>query len=91
MTNRLRGMLATVVLTGLALSASGAQADADIGFCRAEQIAIEKVKGVVKEMERDAKKGKPVYKVDVRTPEGATFDVLIDAVSGEVLRVKQDD
>jgi len=91
MTGKFRGAIAAGLLGGLTLSAIGARADADISFCRAEQIATEKVKGVVKEMERGAKKGKPVYKVDVRTPEGASFDVLIDAVSGEVIQVKQDD
>jgi uncharacterized membrane protein YkoI len=75
----------------LMLPALTARAEGDIGFCRAEQIATEKVKGIVKEMARSAKKGKAVFKVEVRTPEGASFDVLIDAVDGTVLSVKQDD
>lgn len=76
----------------LALSAALVHAQAsDIGFAKAEQIALTQVKGVVKEMERDHKNGKNVFKVDVRTPEGKSFDVIIDAADGKVLKVKQDD
>jgi uncharacterized membrane protein YkoI len=87
-----KALLAAHIAVVLALSAALVHAQAtDIGFAKAEQIALTQVKGVVKEMERDHKNGKNVFKVDVRTPEGKSFDVTIDAADGKVLKVKQDD
>ena len=85
------GVLAAGLCAVTLFPALSARAEGDIGFCRAEQIALEKVPGVAKEIERSAKKGKAVFKVDVRTAQGASFDVVIDAVDGAVLSVKQDD
>jgi len=87
-----RAVLGATIASALSLSAALVSAQAaDIGFAKAEQIALSQVKGVVKEMERDHKLGKNVFKVDVRTAEGKAFDVIIDAVDGKVLKVKQDD
>jgi uncharacterized membrane protein YkoI len=85
--------LAILLATSLPLVAPLASADepSDIGFARAEQIALERVPGVVKEMERDQKLGKSVFEVEVRTSEGADFDVTIDAATGSILKIEQDD
>lgn len=63
----------------------------DIGFARAEQIALEHVKGKVTDIERERKLGKDVFEVEIRTPEGVKMEVLVDANDGTVLGVEQDD
>ncbi|MEY4510253.1 MAG: Peptidase propeptide and domain [Pseudomonadota bacterium] len=87
-----KAVLAAHIAVVLALSAALVHAQtADIGYAKAEQIALTQVKGIVKEMERAHKNGKDVFKVDVRTADGKSFDVIIDAANGSVIKVKQDD
>jgi uncharacterized membrane protein YkoI len=84
-------LTALTLAVGLALSSAASAQSKDIGFARAEQVALTQVKGTVREIERDHKQGRDVFKVDVRTPDGKAFKVLLDASDGRVLTVKQDD
>ena len=93
--NLARIALAAALAAGLAFGSGTeghAQGTPDIGFARAEQIALTAVKnGTVKEMKRGAKKGRATYSVEVDTGDKAEWDVLIDASDGTVISVKQDD
>jgi uncharacterized membrane protein YkoI len=93
MKNKLNhAILASSLVALVSLLSEGVFAEAaDIGFARAEQIALTQVQGKVREIEREHKLGREVYEVDVQTPEGKSFDVVIDAADGSVLKVKQDD
>ncbi len=74
--------------SGMTLGAGRATAQAhDIGFARAEQIALGQVKGSVEEIAKKTRQGRALFEVDVRTPEGVQFEVRIDAQDGHVLEV----
>ena len=63
----------------------------DIGFARAEQIALAQVPGTVIDIEREHERGREAIEVEIRTAEGVEFEVTIDAHDGTVLSVARDD
>lgn len=76
---------------GLLASAAVAHAASDIGFERAAQIALERVKGLVESIERENERGKQVIEVEILTEDGVKYEVTLDAVDGTVLQVERDD
>jgi len=92
MKQKLTSSIASLMLaTGLIVTAAAAWAQAtDIGFAKAEAIALTQVKGTVREISRKEKLGKALFKVEVRTPDGKSFDVYLEASDGRVLQVKED-
>ena len=57
---------------------------------QANEIALQRVPGVVVKSELEFDDGMLIYEVDIRTAEGHKYEVKIDAVTGEVLKVKLD-
>lgn len=57
---------------------------------QANEIALQRVPGHVVKSELDYDDGMLLYEIDVRANDGQKYEVKIDAVTGEVLRVKLD-
>ena len=74
-------------LVGALWLSTGAIALAAIGFDDAKRIALERVAGEVESIELE----RGVFEVEVRTPQGAEYEVHIDAEAGTVIRVELDD
>ena len=62
-----------------------------IDIVKAIEIAKAEVPGTVMEAELDDKHDKLVYEVEIETEDGKEMEVEIDAASGEVLEVEEDD
>ena len=71
--------------TPTAAPAAGLSAD-DAG-----RIVTDRVGGTVREIEREEEHGRIEWKVEVTTADGNTYDVRVDAQTGAVTRVDQDD
>lgn len=61
-----------------------------ISMEQANEIALQRVPGQVVKSELEFDDGMMIYEVDIRTVEGYKYEVKIDAVTGEVLKVKLD-
>ncbi|WP_232319502.1 MULTISPECIES: PepSY domain-containing protein [Sporosarcina] len=61
-----------------------------ISMEQANEIALQRVPGQVVKSELEFDDGILIYEVDIRTMEGHKYEVKIDAVTGEVLKVKLD-
>ncbi|PIC70602.1 peptidase [Sporosarcina sp. P16b] len=61
-----------------------------ISMEQANEIARQRVPGEVVKSELEFDDGMLIYEVDIRTVEGQKYEIKIDAVTGEVLRVKLD-
>ncbi|PIC84309.1 peptidase [Sporosarcina sp. P1] len=61
-----------------------------ISMEQANEIALQRVRGEVVKSELEFDDGMLIYEVDIRTAEGHKYEVKIDAVTGEVLKVKLD-
>ena len=79
--------LASSVLGGVAL----AQAPKQIDVQEAIRIALQKVPGTVKEVDSDHERGRSVFEVEIWSKAGPKYEVLVDAVTGEVLEARIDD
>ncbi|GAA0361256.1 PepSY domain-containing protein [Bacillus horti] len=55
----------------------------------ASKIVTDKYPGNVTEVELEKERGKLVYEIDLKGPQGE-YDVKLDAVTGEILKVKQE-
>ncbi|WP_019155393.1 PepSY domain-containing protein [Robertmurraya massiliosenegalensis] len=94
------GSVVGVLLLGGALGVSAvsepkvASSNDLITMDKAAEIATKKVDGVVESINLEKEKGRLVYEVDFDGPYGDDDDdieVYVDAVSGEVVKVKNDD
>ncbi len=65
--------------------------EAKISLEEARQTALTRVPRTVIESELDMEKGKVVYEFEIRDKNNKTFDVLIDAKTGEVVGVEAED
>jgi len=65
--------------------------EAVISLEAARQTALARVPGTVIESELDKEKGKVVYEFEIRDKDDKTFDVLVDAVTGEIVGVEAED
>ena len=76
--------------TALAQSSGGAQAR--ISLDDASRIALEQFPdGTVESVELDNHRGVEVYEVEVQTGRWTEHEVIIDAHTGAVIRIKNDD
>lgn len=64
--------------------------EAKISPAAARQTALARVAGTVVESELDMEKGKVVYEFEIRDKNNKTFDVLVDAKTGEIVGVEAD-
>ena len=58
-----------------------------IGMKRAKEIARSQVQGTIKSSELEKEHGKMIYSFDVKTADGGTTEVNIDAKTGAVIAV----
>ena len=61
-----------------------------ISMNRAIEIALQRVPGEVVKAELEFDDGVLQYEIEIRTNEGIKYEVKVDAVTGNVLRVKLD-
>lgn len=61
-----------------------------ISMDEANEIALKRVPGKIVKSELEFDDGQLLYEIDIRTEEGQKFEVKVDAVTGEILRVKLD-
>ena len=57
---------------------------------QAMEIARARVPGEVVEAELEFKDSGLIFEINIRTNEGMKYEVHVDAVSGQILKVKQD-
>jgi len=57
----------------------------------ARKVALQRVPGKVTDAELEKEHGRLQYAIEIVTPEGKSFDVEIDAITGEVLKVEDED
>lgn len=53
-------------------------------------IALQRVPGEVVKAELEFDDGNLLYEIEIRTTEGVKYEVKVDAVTGQVMRVKLD-
>jgi 3-keto-L-gulonate-6-phosphate decarboxylase len=58
-----------------------------IGMKKAKEIAHQQVQGTIKSSELEKEHGKMIYSFDVKTADGGTTEVNIDAKTGAVIAV----
>ncbi len=56
-----------------------------------KEIALEKIRGIVEEVELENEDGILIYEVEVRAEDGLEHEVIIDAQTGEIVAVELDD
>ncbi len=61
-----------------------------IGMKRAKEIAMRQTAGKIKSSELEKEKGKWIYSFDIRTSKGAITEVNIDAYTGKVISVEEE-
>lgn len=89
--NRL--LTAATLIAGLVCSGvSAASTPTEISYDEAAQIALAEVPGgVVEEIERKVRRGKAIFEIEVRAPDGLEHELTIDAHDGEILDEEIDD
>lgn len=87
--NQLRKWSGSIALSAL-LSSLSATALAQIDLEAATRIALARVPGTVTEVERDTELGREVFEVEIRTKEGAKFEVVVAVDDGKILKVEED-
>lgn len=70
---------------------SSTSAEARLTAKDAARIAQARYGGTVHEIESEVEHGKPEWKVEITAADGVTYDVRIDAVTGDLTRVDRDD
>lgn len=61
-----------------------------ISMGEANEIALKRVPGEVVKSELEYDDGMILYEIDIRTAEGKKYEVKVDAVTGEIMKVKLD-
>lgn len=64
---------------------------AKIFFVTARATALQKAPGVVENEELEKEKGKLVYSFDIRNNKGTISEVWVDAKTGKVVKVEEED
>lgn len=77
-----------IALFGFAAMTASAQKPKYIGMTKAKEIAHKQVKGTIKSSELEKEHGKMIYSFDIKTADGKTTEVNIDAITGEVIEKK---
>jgi len=85
MSNLIQTMVAIPLFAALGAPAATTLQDA-------ERIALTAVPGgIVQDIERERHLGGDVFDVEVLTPEGTEYEVIIDADDGRILSTRRDD
>lgn len=58
---------------------------------QARQTALGKISGTIVEEELEKEKGRIVYSIEIRDKDKKVFDVEVDAETGEIIRVEEED
>ncbi|WP_339249331.1 PepSY domain-containing protein [Sporosarcina sp. FSL W8-0480] len=61
-----------------------------ISMTQATEIALQRVPGEVIKAELEYDDGILLYEIEIRNAQGVKYEVKVDAVTGEVIRVKLD-
>ncbi|MGB3437917.1 MAG: PepSY domain-containing protein [Actinophytocola sp.] len=72
-------------------SSSAAPAPGGMSANDAARVVQERMGGTVHEVEREVEHGRLEWKVEITARDGITYDVRVDAATGDVTRVEQDD
>jgi Peptidase propeptide and YPEB domain len=67
------------------------RASIKITLANARKIALERVPGKITDQELEKEHGRLQYAFEIVTAEGKEFDVEIDAITGEILNVEDED
>lgn len=78
-----------VAILGFGTLATQAQAK-KIGMKRAREIAMKQATGKIKSSELEKEKGKWIYSFDIRNAKGTITEVNIDAYSGKIVSVEEE-
>ena len=78
-----------VAVLGFGTLVTQAQAK-KIGMKRAREIAMKQATGKIKSSELEKEKGKWIYSFDIRNAKGTITEVNIDAYSGKVVSVDEE-
>jgi len=62
----------------------------DNGFDACVKAARQRATGEIVKIEREEKSGVLVYEIDLKTPDGATFEIVCDASSHALLKVEHE-
>jgi hypothetical protein len=89
MKNAWLGMTLTVCVLVAGTSASATQRR-KIGMTRARAIAAEKAPGHIESAELEKEHGKWVYSFDIRNDKGTITEVQVDAYSGAIASVEEE-
>ncbi|WP_420339056.1 PepSY domain-containing protein [Roseibium sp.] len=82
-----------VLATGAvgAVAAQTATSPTALSEAQAIEIALKEVPGTVQETEFEREDGKEIFEIEIVTADGVEMEVEIDAASGTVLEIEQDD
>ncbi|EEE45316.1 PepSY domain-containing protein [Roseibium alexandrii] len=82
-----------VLATGAvgAVAAQTATSPTALTEAQAIEIALKEVPGTVQETEFEREDGKEIFEVEIVTADGVEMEVEIDAASGTILEIEQDD
>lgn len=72
-------------------STTSTTAPAELSADDAARIVRERMGGTVHEIEREIEHGRLEWKVEITARDGVTYDVRVDAATGDFTRVDQDD
>ncbi len=78
-----------IALFGFGTLVAEAQAK-KIGMKRAREIAMKQAAGKIKSSELEKEKGKWIYSFDIRNAKGTITEVNVDAYSGKVISVEEE-
>ncbi len=78
-----------VALLGIGALAADAKPK-DVGMKKAQENAQSSVKGTIKSAELEKEHGRMIYSFDIRTKNGGTTEVNIDARTGKVIAVSKE-
>jgi uncharacterized membrane protein YkoI len=67
------------------------RASIKFSFADARKIALQRVPGKITDQELEKEKGRLQYAFEIVTADGKSFDVEIDAITGEILKVEDED
>ncbi len=71
-------------------SQAALQKEAKISMKKARSIALKKAPGKVSSAELERENGKLIYSFDIKNSSGGVTEVNVDAISGDVIDVKQE-
>jgi hypothetical protein len=87
-----KSILALILLVFGTVFALGVSAQTKkIGMKRAKEIAAREAAGKIEESELEKENGKLVYSFDIRNAKGTITEVQVDAYSGKVVSVEEED